>query len=233
VEQAKSAVVRLDLSIYSATIQELDDSNNLIEADVYSTSGMLLDASGGERKNIQLRSNFQPGNFVFNPRIDQWIESASQRWEIGLTPRIPLELSVDVGTGSADLNLEALKLESLRVDGGTGSMKIDLPSGQNNLPVNINVGTGSASVTIPANTPVELNIDGGTGSEHITLPSNAGVRVEVRSGGVGSLNLPAGFTKVRGDPDEDEGVWENEAYSGSKTPVKIILDIGTGSVNIR
>lgn len=237
VGSAKSAAVRLDLSIYATTIQALENNTDLVVADVYSNNGMLLDASGGERKNIQLRGNFQPGNFIFNPRIDEWVESASRRWEIELTKSIPLDLFVDVGTGSTKMDLAGIKLEKLRVEGGTGSMDIDLSksqasTSQASLPVSIDVGTGSLDLILPNSAPVEVNYQGGTGSTRITLPQGAGVQVEVRDGGVGSLRLPDGFTKVRGEAGEDEGVWENAAFSGAKTPIKITLDMGTGSVTI-
>ena len=230
---AKSASVNLDLSIRPTTVHALADANDLMVADVYSVTGMVLDASGGERKNVQLRENFGGNNFVFNPRIDQWIESASRPWDIGLSTKVPLELKVDAGTGSTDLNLEKLQLETLQVNVGTGSMDISLPESQAALPVKIDGGTGGIAVRLAGNTPVELTINGGTGGVNITLPANAAVQVEVRDGGTGSLNLPAGFTKVRGDAQEDEGTWENAAFSGAKIPVKIILDIGTGSVTIR
>ena len=71
---AKSAAVVLDLSIRPTTVKALTDSSDLMVADVYSVNGMLLDASGGERKNVKLGEKSVPGNFVFNPRIDQWIE---------------------------------------------------------------------------------------------------------------------------------------------------------------
>lgn len=231
--QAKSAAVNLDLSIYSTNIHALPGGSDLIRAETYSTSGMVLDASGGERKNVSLRTSFTPDNFVFNPRIDQWIESASKTWDIGLSPQIPLALRVDVGTGSTKLNLEGLKLESLRVNGGTGSVEMSLPAGQANLPASVDMGTGSFTMRLPADTPVELKVDGGTGSLRVNLPAGAGVQVEVRSGGVGSLNLPGNFTKVRGNVKEDEGTWENAEFKGAKAPIKIILDIGTGSVTIQ
>ncbi len=231
--QATSGAVSLDLSIQRTNIHALTGANDMLVADVYSVNGVVLDASGGERKNVQLREAFAPGNFALNPRIDQWIESASRTWDIGLTPKIPLALTIDAGTGSTDLNLQGLKLEMLRVNAGTGSVHISLPVSQTSLPVNIDGGTGSISVAMPANTPVELGMNGGTGGLDITLPAGAGVSVEVRSGGLGGLHLPDGFTKVSGNPDEKEGTWQNAAFNGSKTPIRITLDIGTGGVTIR
>ncbi len=232
VGQAKSAAVNLDLSVYSATVRAQAGASDLIVADVYSFNGMLLDASGGERKNIQLRSIPGPNNAFFNPPIGTWLDSAQRTWDIALTDKIPLDLMVDIGTGSARLDLQGLKLEGLKIDGGTGSANIVLPAGSANLPLTIDVGTGSFTMQFPANTPVDMRMDGGTGSLNITLPAGAGVQVEVRDGGTGSLNLPEGFTKVRGEAGEDEGVWENAAFKTSKTPIKMNLDIGTGSVNI-
>jgi hypothetical protein len=234
---AKSGAVSLNLSIRRTTVHALEDSNDLLLADVYSVNGVVLDASGADRKNVELHEDFRPDNFVFNPRIDQWFDSASKPWDIGLTPKIPLALSINAGTGRTDLNLAGLKLESLKVNVGTGSMGVVLPGGQAvgqaSLPVDIDGGTGGITVRLPDNTPVELKVNGGTGGLQINLPAGAGVQVEVRNGGLGGLHLPDGFTKVSGNVQDKEGTWQNAAYSGSKTPVKIILDIGTGGVTIQ
>jgi hypothetical protein len=231
--QTKSAVIKLDLSIHPVKVHALSDSIDLLVADVYSVNGVVLDDSGSEQKNVQLHEGFGNNNVLFNPRIDQWIEAATRSWDIGLSPAVPLALTVDAGTGQTDLNLNGLKLQTLKVSAGTGQMNIILPQSQAALPVNLNMGTGAMDVRLPSGTAVDLNVDGGTGGLVITLPEGAGVQVNVPDSGLGGLTLPSGYSKTSGDPNEKDGTWQNSAFSGAKTPITITLRMGTGGVTIR
>jgi hypothetical protein len=231
--QATSADVKLNLSIHPTTVHALSGSQDLLVADIYSVNGTTLDASGGTKKYVSLHESFTANSFVFNPRIDQWLEASSKPWDIGISPAIPVSLTVDSGTGRTDLNLEGLKLESLRVNAGTGRTEINLPKSQAVLPVRLEMGTGGTAVTLPADTPLELTANGGTGGLQINLPEGAGVQVDLRNGGLGGLTLPSSFSKVRGNVDQKEGVWQNAQYPSAKNPVKIILNIGTGGVTIQ
>ncbi len=227
---ANSATVSLNLSINQAFISALEGSNDLIRADVSYVGNMQFSTSGSDQKSVRLDHNFNDPMWFFNMGM---FTGEQQPWQIGLTPDIPLRLRVDVGTGSTQMNLEGLQIESLTVEGGTGSMSIDLPAGGPRFPFALDMGTGSATIRVPEGTAFDLDSDGGTGSLTIDVPDGAGVQVEVKDGGVGSLNLPDGFSKVRGDSNDDEGTWENEAYATADDSIKITLDIGTGSINIR
>ncbi len=230
--QVKEATVKLDLSIHSVKVHPLSDSTDLMVADVYSVNGVVLDASGSEQKNVNLHEAHGSNNVLFNPRIDQWIEASTRTWDIGLSPNVPLALTVDEGTGRTDLNLSGLKLTTLKVSAGTGSLSLILPESQAELPVKLDMGTGSMDVRLPANTAVNLNINGGTGGLTITLPAGAAVQVYVADSGLGGLTLPDGFTKVSGEASNKEGTYQNAAYSGAKTPIMITIHMGTGGVTI-
>lgn len=227
---AESATVSLNLSIHSTDITALQGSNELVQAELDYLGDVQFTSTGSEQKSVRLDHNFNDPFFFFNTGL---ILGESKSWQIGLTPDIPLRLRVDTGTGSTRMNLAGLQLESLTVEGGTGSIQVDLPADAPRFPFSLDVGTGSVTIRVPEGTAFDLDSEGGTGSLTIDVPDGAGVQVEVKDGGVGSLNLPDGFTKVRGDSDDDEGTWENEAYATSDASIKITLDIGTGSVNIR
>jgi hypothetical protein len=46
------------------------------------------------------------------------LDVRNARWEIGLSPDVPMDLYVDVGSGSAALYLMGLELTSFEIDGG-------------------------------------------------------------------------------------------------------------------
>lgn len=229
--EAKSATVSLNLSVNQSFISALEGATDLIRADVSYLGNMQFSASGDDQKSVRLDHNFSDPMWFVN--LGMFSGEQMQPWQIGLSPEIPLRLRVDTGTGSTQMNLDGLQIESLTVEGGTGSIAIDLPSGAERFPFSLDVGTGSVTIRVPEGTAFDLDSEGGTGSLTIDVPDGAGVQVEVKDDGVGSLNLPDGFTKVRGNSDDDEGTWENDAYATSDASIKITLDIGTGSINIR
>lgn len=229
--EAQSASVLLDLSVNPTHVYALEGSDDLILADLNYMGNIIFDVTGSETKNVLLDE--RSVGAIWNIRWDAFLKSGDEtQWQIGLSPDVLLQLTVNGGTGSTDLDLTGLELESLTVDGGTGSMRIALPEDSRRFPINLDGGTGSVTITVPENLSFDLTADGGTGSLNIDIPDDAGVRVEVRDGGVGSVNLSGAFKRISGGRG-DEGVWETDAYATTETPIKITLDVGTGSVTIR
>jgi hypothetical protein len=229
-EAAQSAVVRLDLSVNSTRIHALESGDDLIFADLYVTNRAYLDVSGNQTKNVTLRHDPMDGMNFFN---FQWIGQTTRPWDIGLTTEIPLDLHVDMSTGSTNMDLTGMQLEALNIEASTGSTTLVLPAGQENFPFTINASTGSITITVPEGTGFDLSVDASTGSLSIDVPEDAGVQIEVTDGGPGGLNLPGDYKKVRGDEGDKEGVYENSAYSGAATPIDIRVDMSTGSVTVR
>lgn len=227
---AQSAAVTLNLSINPTNIHALEGGDDLLVANLYVMDEAFLDVSGQQEKNVTLR---QVSSGPFNFFNFEWLGQAQQPWDIGLTTQIPLELEVDASTGSTDVDLTGIQLEALTVDGSTGSMNITLPSGVDNFPFVLDASTGSVNVVVPDGTGFDLEVDASTGSITIDVPDDAGVQVEVVDGGTGGLNLPAGFTKVRGDEDDKEGLYENAAFAGADAPIRIRVDMSTGGFNVR
>jgi len=228
---AQSAKVNLDLSINATRIGALDNTQDLLVADVYYTGDVRLRSSGESQRTVRLVQEGE--SFNFTPRIDQWAALAEQDWEIQLTPTIPLDLTVDASTGSLEMNLTTLKLERLEVDGSTGSIELALPASVDSYPVKVDGSTGSLDISIADKTAVDLDIQASTGSIEIDVPEGAGVQVRITDGGTGSLNLPAGFDKVQGESNEKEGTYENDAFDSASDPITIVVDMSTGSVNVR
>lgn len=228
---AKSAEVYLDLSINHTNIGALEGAQNLVSADVYYTGEMNLRSTGSSDRTVRLVQESEP--FNFNPRIDQWAALAEKQWDIRVSPSVPLKLTVNASTGSLVMDLSALKLQSLDLDSSTGSIELDLPASADGYPVKVDGSTGSLEISVPDQTAVDFDIQASTGSLDIDVPEGVGIQVRVTDGGPGSLNLPAGVDKVKGERDEKEGTYENEAFQGADQPITIVLDMSTGSVTVR
>lgn len=226
---AQSATINLDTSSQSVSVASLEDSDLLMDATIGHYGEMDFLVSGGADRQITLRR--RPGSniqFGFNPM-------QNQGWEIYLARNIPIDLRVDSGSGSIAMDLTQLSLSALTLDSGSGSATIRLPASRESYSVDVNSGSGSVTVSLPADTSLTTRFDSGSGSINIQLPGNdIALRVEVQSGGSGSINLPNFVTRIQGDSDEDEGVWESAGYASAQNKIEIILEnVGSGSVNVR
>lgn len=84
-------------------------------------------------------------------------------WAVGLSPRLPLALTIRQDTGSMDLNLRGLPLTALNLMGTTSDIQLVLPS--RSLTANITQDTGSLNLYLPADTGLQVVIQNfGTGS---------------------------------------------------------------------
>lgn len=111
---ATSADISLDLERYSTTIDSLSSSEVLIEAELDTVTDVSFSARGNQEKIIRLEpaGDFSFFDFDWDSLL---IHDAS--WEIGLSPEVPIDLYVDVGSGSVVLELMGLDLSALEVDG--------------------------------------------------------------------------------------------------------------------
>jgi hypothetical protein len=250
-EDASSARIDLKLSHYPTTIGVLEDSSALIDMDLDTLEDVSFSVNGTNNKVVRL----EPRG---NASVFDWVGTLGKdaRWEIALSPQVPLDLRIDVGSGSARLNLGSLNLERIEIDGGSGSTRLMLPSSTESYDVRLNSASGSFTVEVAQGAEIEANIevssgsfkltfegeaaakltvDGGSGSTTIDVPEGAGVRLVVRNSGSGSVRVPNGYTLVSdgGDNDDDTGTWESEGYADAELRIQITYDGGSGSFTLR
>ena len=114
-----------------------------------------------------------------------------------------MDLNVDMGAGTSDLQLAGLSLTGLDVTLGAGESKIDLSGDWVR--------------------DLKVTIDAGAGDINLRLPSNVGVRVEVDAG-MGTIDAP-GLTK-------DGDAYTNAAYGVSDVMLQIVVKAGVGRINL-
>ena len=221
-----SAVIELDTASQPVTIHKLNDSANLFEGVIEHTGVVEFQASGTTEKHITLGQRGTNFQFSFG------IPLANLRWDIGLNPGVPIELSVDGGSGSVEMDLAGLQISELKVDGGSGSLRIGLPVSAKAYAVDYKGGSGSLNLTLPADSDVTLTLEGGSGSLNLDIPANAAVRLDVRDSGSGSVNMPGAMARKSGS--NKTGTWETSNYASAVHKITIIgADLGSGSLNIR
>jgi hypothetical protein len=206
VEQAR---VLIDWASVPLQLGALDRSSNLIEGSVVYRGRLNFDVSKGRRTTVLLSTTsmgagWSPGSW--NELADG--QSRDLRWRLGLSPRVPIDLELDGGSGSAEMDLRGLELDAFQLDVASGAVDLYLPYGA-----------------------YEARVEGGSGSLDLWLPPEAGVRLEVDDGS-GTLRVGERFRLVRGKPDGD-GVWESENLSRAESILSIRLDVASGSVRVR
>ena len=199
----EAAEIFIDFVSPPGNIYALEDSDYLIQGELAYQGELVFEVKGrGSTADVTLDSRFTGTSIGFQtvPHAD---------WEIGLTPEIPLELTLDTGSGSCLFDLSDLILEDLFLDSGSGSIQLILPEGQS----------------------FDFVLDSGSGSVRIDLPEDTGVRVTLDSGS-GSFTPGSDFDLVSGERRGD-GVWESDNYDDAKYVIEITIDQGSGSITFK
>jgi len=124
-------------------------------------------------------------------------------WDLRFNDEVPIDLSVDMGAGESDLDLDSLDLTGLNLAMGAGETTVDL--------------TGDYERDLAA------AIEGGVGEATVRLPSQVGVRVNAE-GGLGRIN-------AEGLRREGEA-YVNDAYGGSDVNLEVEVQGGVGEINL-
>ena len=124
-------------------------------------------------------------------------------WGLRLYDQVPMDLSVDVGAGTSDLQLAGLSLTRLDVNLGAGTYTVDL-SGDWARNLDVTIDAGAAIVTV-------------------RLPRDVGARVKVEDGP--HMIEATGLT-------QDGDVYTNAAYGVSEVTMQVDLEAGIGTINL-
>jgi hypothetical protein len=125
------------------------------------------------------------------------------KWDLQLTNKVPLDLTVHFGAGQARLDLASLMLRGVEVHMGVGQLDMDLR------------GRVKHSYTV--------TIHGGIGQATVRLPADAAIYAEAH-GGIGSIEVHG--LRHRGDH------WESEAWAGAENRIQVEVHGGIGQIRL-
>jgi hypothetical protein len=228
---ATSAQIELGLSVGETDIHALSDSNMLFDAEISHVGSMDFQVSGENEKDIRLSQ--LPVSFTTN--WWDWSDQPQLRWDIGLTPDIPLRLKLEGGVGKSTLDFSGLQLTGLEIEVGVGGMQINLPATGKSYEVRLNGSVGESRISIEEGAEITMDIQGGVGNVIIDIPNEAAVRLEANTG-VGRINVPSNFLRTRGNEENivgESGTWESEGFSSADRQIFITFEGGVGSLTIR
>lgn len=220
------ADITLDLSYQPTTLAALQNSDQLLEGRL-AVPGEVIFETSVEDGHASIKLDSRTEGFPFGQFLSVGTSGGAGRWEIGLHPGVPLDLRVDMASGAADLDLSALALRRLALDGGSGAFTAVLPDGD--YTAVMDMASGAATVQLAQAGNQGLTIDGASGALLLILPRGREARLELDSGS-GGITLPEGlFATVTGS-DAGEGVWETAGYDSAPERIDLRIDIGSGHV---
>ncbi|MBN1122172.1 MAG: hypothetical protein JXJ17_13935 [Anaerolineae bacterium] len=188
----------IEIGAASATVEGLSDSRYVVEGS-YTTDenlDLLVEYDRhGSRGDLSIS---QGGPDFWFPTGPGYIGELDLR----ITESVPVDLKVDTGVGSLNMDLSGVDLESLKVDGGAGEVVIVLPD-EGAFEVDVNAGVGRVELAVPGSQEARIEIDGG----------------------LTSVNLSERFQKV------DDDKWETRGFTESSGLI-ISIDSGVGEIQI-
>lgn len=222
---ATTANINLHFSSQPVTIYALDDRTSLLKGEVDYYGTLNYTESGTTTRRIRLEQVGTGGiNIPWDPNA---------RWNIGLSPNLPMDLTIEAASGSTDLNLSQLRLTGLNIDQGSGSLNLQLPPSTQPYNADINGASGSMTVAFAAGGDVTVRLKGGSGSIHLNVPTGSAVQLQVRSAGSGSVNVPNWLQENKVYKGGKEGTWQTADFDQAQHRIIIICDdLGSGSFSI-
>ncbi len=222
---ATVADITLDFSSQPVAMDALTDKTSLLKGEIDYYGTLNYSESGDKTRRIRLERSGNSGiPFDWDPNA---------RWDIELTPNLPIMLTIDGGSGSSDLDLSQLRLIEFNLDQGSGSLKMQLPASTQPYRAAITGGSGSMNVAFPSEGDITVRLNGGSGSINLDIPTGTAVSLEVRSAGSGSVNLPDWLLPDRVYRDGKEGTWKTAGFDQAAHKLTIICDdLGSGSFTI-
>ena len=228
---ANSARIELDFSVGPTSVESLVGSNDLIQAEITHLGEVEFSSSGTSRKTIQLDTK----ELSFNSGWFDFVNERELRWEIGISPDIPVEVDIKGGVGEADLDFSQLDLTGLNLDVGVGKIAIYLPATAEAYEARISGSVGETYIEIAEGADIRLNVDGGVGEVTINVPEDAAVQLDA-SIGVGRVRVPSGFRQISGGDNDfvgEDGVWESAGFDSADRRIIINFDGGVGGLILR
>jgi hypothetical protein len=129
-------------------------------------AGQLVE---GDFNAVELASRHENGIAILSikSRRDAWMTvpwnwgTGPFTWDFGLTDQVPINLRVQSGTNSNELDLSELQVKSLKLETGASSSKIMLPRAAGHTTLDIDCGASSIDITVPDGVAADIRVDSG------------------------------------------------------------------------
>lgn len=157
VELGDADSVRAVINFGAGDLSVSGDAEDLLEADFLYNVEELQPVVTYKKGTLTVKQPDSKGL----PSLFRITEFRNQ-WDLHLNNAVPMDLTVNVGGGSSNLQLADLSLTDLDITVGAGTSTIDLSGDwQDDLDVTVDVGGAFTTLVLPADTGVHVTIDAG------------------------------------------------------------------------
>jgi hypothetical protein len=206
---ATRAAVELDMDFGDLAVRAgAAGSGNLMEAqfafDEDDWRPSIEYGVAGDEGQLKVGQPGDAGDFGLGD-LDNLIENDGNSWDVALSPEVPVDLTVDLDTGSAELDLDGLNLTGLDLDMEAGELRVDLSG-------------------VAPTQDVEATIEVEAGDIEVIVPEGVGVRIDAEAG-AGDVDAD-GF-------ERDGDAYVNAAYGESPVTIRLEVDAAIGEVDLK
>jgi len=196
--QAEELTLRVDFGAGDLTIA--GSELMLIEGDANTYTETNLTRTGKSDAKVVVDQKPLKGWFFLNPEI----YTKKNEVNLKVTDHLPVDLAINTGASSFDLDLEDVMLTKLNLDFGAsdGTIKI---------------GDKVADV--------DMEIDTGASSLKLILPEGFGIKVESSSGASSNNFSDVGLSR-------NDDIWKSDGYDDAENQIKIDISMGASSIEI-
>ena len=199
IERDKSERVHVTLDMGGGDFKVDSGTDKLVSADfnynVPDWKPEVQFTSSGGKGELSIR---QPNSHHVNMGGNQ-----TNNWDVRLNKDVPMDMTIHIGAGDANLKLGDLTLRGLDLEMGAGDLDVDLRgSPKMSYDVRMRGGVGDATVHLPGGVGIDATATGGIGDieapglhvdgHHYTNDalgkSNVTIHLDI-TGGVGSIKL--------------------------------------------
>jgi hypothetical protein len=204
----QTAVKQIDIGNAESTRAEI----HMNSGELHLSGGApgLLDASFRYSQQIgqpEVHYQVTGGHGVLtldSPKTNTTFRNKVNEWTLRMGSKAPLDLNVNLGAGTSDIDVSGLTIHSIGIHMGAGEMKLNLAG------------------KYPKD--VSAEVEGGAGEAIITLPKDMGAVVDAKVG-IGGVNV-SGLQKR-------DGKYYNDAYVEGMPALRLDVRGGVGDITLK
>ena len=200
-ENAQRADVTIAMGVGTLRMGAGSEQATLVSGEVSLGPGETLDQSfrvSGDTAYLRLGARSVGSHWPFG---GGW--SGDRTWDLKLSPSVPMQLKVDTGVGTSELDLSGLRVTELDAD----------------------LGVGKASIVLPRAGRVSGSVDGGVGEVEVVVPEGVAARIRADAG-LGGIDVSGNYQK-QGD------TYVSPGFDTAEDRVDLRIKGGVGRVVVR
>lgn len=222
------ADLTIGFSVGRSIVRPLTDSDQLFMAHLRHVGDVQFEVTGETVKHVTLA---QMGSVSFTEGVQALGHNEELRWQIGLSPHVPLNLAFTGGVGPVDMDLAALTITGLHVRCGVGTLALTMPPVDAAYTSKIEGGVGQFQVIALEGTSGKWEISAGVGNIEITVSPRTAIRLTAKTG-IGAIHVPAHFHQLKGGDFFGDREWKTEGYELADQRLTIDYKGGIGQLRI-